>query len=240
MPCISVIMAMTDEIAGFEQSLEKNGYVSQGKMEYRRDECSVHIVRCGVGARGLKKMNRKLELLQQSDTVFIAGIGGAVNGLYRIGDLVIPSRVCLLSTRESLSVSEPLPDILDTLPDNLSQRLKPCLQLATSQHLVDKKLKREIDFADVVDMETYHVAAWLAEHEVRTPLCVRMISDTRNQLLPAEQSIIAYMRDPRGYILKNIVRHPFECLRVLKLMLNSKKAVHILGECMVQLVEYMF
>ncbi len=235
MPCISVIMAMSDEIAALEQSLEKNGYASQGKMEYRSDDRSIHIIRCGVGARRLNKMTSKVELLQQSDAVFVAGIGGAVNESYRIGDMVIAPRVCQLSTRESLAVAELLPEI----PDSISRRLKPCRQLATADHLVDTKSKCEIDFADVVDMETYHVAAWLKENNIQPPLCVRVISDTRNQPLPAEQSIITYMRDPRKYILKNMMRHPLECSRVLKLMLNSKKAVHILGECMVQLVEYM-
>ncbi|MDX9703824.1 MAG: hypothetical protein RBU23_12405 [Candidatus Auribacterota bacterium] len=237
MTTICVIMAMTEEISAFEQHLEKNGYSPQGNMEYRRDNLSIHIFRCGVGAGRLKKLAGKHDVLRGSSAIIIAGISGAINGNYGISDTIIPRHACLLDGKFSLDMNEQLIKVSEKAFADIRITVKPCYQVVTANRLVDRDAKRQIDFADAVDMETYHITAWLKEHDLPEPLCVRVISDTRNQRLPDEKSIVSYMRDPRGFIFKNTFAHPLECLKLLKLMLNSKKAVHILGEYMIRMID---
>lgn len=231
-------MAMSQEISRFEEELVRCGYAQDGPLRYVVDGREVVIMRSGVGGRKVSKLAGKADILSRSTAIIIAGISGAVNGLYRIGDTIVPQRVSLLETRDDIALHDRQTARIKELCALHSLPLKPCFQLGTADHLVTKQEKKRVGFVDAVDMETYHIVKFLKEKKLPDPIVVRTISDHRNQSLPSEKSLMEFMRFSKQFLLKNALFHPLECYRLLTLMHNSKKAVTVLAQRLVLILDF--
>ena len=237
---IAVVMAMAEEMSVLSQILEKNGFNKTRPHSYENAKLRVTIIRCGVKVSKMKLLEKKKDLLKQCDYVLIAGICGASCPDYRIGELVIPDYVCQADDRAKvLRNHKSAFDGFDLYAGIGRNPLRSCRMLGTSDHLAGQAEKAVLRAGgiDVVDMESYRIFEWMAQHKIAVS-CMRTISDTFTQRFAPEHMLIEFMRGRLKFLIKNFYRKPIICYRLINIYRTSNKAMRLLARYILQWLYY--
>ncbi len=192
---IGIVFALRDELEGLLRMLSETRtpvYLQEGAVRWRSGQLEVTAVVGGVGADNCVAGTTQL-LFQGAQEVICAGFAGGLDPTIQVGDIIVAERV---STRWDLA--EPIEcdfALSASLPEGGMfgyQVLRG--DLVTSDTAVrtaaEKKSAREMTGALATDMES-HAAARVCE-KARVPFaCIRCITDTAGQDLPAEVDELA-------------------------------------------------
>ena len=223
---ICVIAAMSSEINALEKSF--SGLEKTGPLCYKSGDNEIHLLKCGVLFRTPKRLQRKLDILRNSDLVILCGICGAVNKDLKVGNIVIPDKIVALDNTADYIQNEKNNSLLNFLKECKLKVINDGV-LATSDHFVSTSEKNRLSSVDIVDMESYNVLNWLCGLNIKV-MCIRCVSDSKSQTLPDEKCIVEYMADPRKFLVRNLFKSPIICYRLLKLFFLSDIALNSLGK----------
>jgi len=172
----------------------------------------------GIGRDRIRAALEKLLDTHQLTRVMLIGFGGGLDPALNVADIV--------RVRHVLHEGSP-PIELDTGSATL---------LTVDELAGSVKIKRELrdrSGADVVDMETYHVAAMLGERGVGLSV-IRAITDPADAALPS-QSTAWVKSDGRGDIaavMRYLATHPWQLPTLLRLQRVSKQSAQALAEAL--------
>lgn len=196
MPMLVVAGALTEEIAGLRKrmavdSVHKSGtaILYQGAIGGRK----IVLARTGMGKAAVENACAAVSARHKISTLINIGYaGGLVPGL-PVGHIVLGETVCLCRDAANMPSLQPSPAYtLDKALVSTAAGLPGnwCIRqggMVTAHSLVaDCQAKRtmgQVFGALSVDMESYWVARWASENQVRS-LFVRVISDTASDRLP--------------------------------------------------------
>jgi adenosylhomocysteine nucleosidase len=180
---VGVVMAMPIEAGYLLDRLERvrrynarSLTVTEGELEGRL----VAVVVSGVGRASARRGAEHLMAGHRPRVLVSAGFAGALNVDFKRNDLVVP-RAVLDGAGDSVAIDE-------TLVGTLPEAVKSGRLLLVDRVVTDPREKAELrgaHQADLIDMETYAVAA--AARERGAPfVSLRVISDDAQTELPAE------------------------------------------------------
>jgi len=238
---ITIITAMKEEAESVEKKLFRQGYTKKDGFYIITPGTKLYILRCGVLFSKRKQFEKKIDILRDSFIVILAGICGAINERFSRFDITIPDNTLHLNNlhRESV-INHPYLAKAKSFLEQSFSCYKPSSVIATSDHFVDTAEKRKLrsqQTADIVDMEFYNVHNWLINNGIES-ICIKCVSDVSTEILPSQEELIEYMREPRDYIVKNILFHPLRCFYLIRLAKNSLSASRRLADCITGLIEY--
>ena len=231
---IAVFAAMTSEVAGFGRRLAKRKGAQVGGYPIRWGEYAgkpVLLCRTGLGRRAEAAVRAVLDRYPASGGVLSAGVGGALNPEFRVGDLVVCESVRRTPSRD-----------LDPALVHSDQRLvrlayaraeEADLRVWLGQSLTvdrvvgdpaEKEALRRSWGLDVVEMESYWVG--LVAQERGLPfLAVRVISDVAGDAVPDIPGVMTPEGEVRlGKVIPHVLRHPASIPHLLRLALSSRRA----------------
>jgi hypothetical protein len=185
-------------------------------------EQPVLVVESGVG---MQRAERVLQWLPRRPSLVVsAGFSGALNELYRVGDVVLATDVCDLEGRR-------WPTTWPAGPSSLPRGRLLTVPRLISEPGEKRVLGRRYE-ADAADMETAAVARWCSERGVPFG-CVRAISDdVATALSPRLVSLLAVGRVAPWRVGAALVRSPRLVGELWRLARDTRLAAKRLREAM--------
>ncbi|MBN1113921.1 MAG: hypothetical protein JXA66_01135 [Oligoflexia bacterium] len=137
---------------------------------------NIHV--SGIGKKTASTLLKIIENKRTLTDILLAGFAGSLAEKFKIGDTFIVDKVYYKGN--CISIPEPSP------PANIAK----ASLFTVKKPVFDEKTRTTLSvFADLVDMESYHVAKICAEKNLRLSV-IRTVSDQ------CRKSIIKYFRDP--------------------------------------------
>lgn len=231
---IGIVFALRDEMEGLLRMLSETRtpvYLQGGAVRWRSGQLDVTAVVGGVGADNCVAGTSQL-LFQGAQEIVSAGFAGALDPTIRVGDVIVADRV---STRWDLA--EPIEcdfALSASIPEGGMFGYQVVRgDLVTSDAAVrtaaEKKSAWEMTGALAADMES-HAAARVCK-KARVPFaCIRCISDTAGQDLPAEVEELAVSSGLRRASIA--LQAPQRWPLFIRLRRQSKLAARNLGDAL--------
>ena len=180
----------------------------------------------GMGPRAASSVATRMIEPTRPRLVVIAGLAGALSGALQPGDLVIPERV------------------IDSVTGRIYERaasIKKTGRLVTVDRVVtrptDKASLRDRFEAAAADMESAAIAA-VCESQGIPWLCVRAISDSASQRLPARiDRLVDDEGTPLlGRAIGHAITHPMDIPALIRLGRQTRLATETLAESLPGLI----
>ena len=230
---IAVVLAMKSERYVLEKALLRAGFNHTGQWTYQSATAQVTIVSCGVGAKKTRILEKNRDTFNKCDAVFIAGLAGGINPLYRIGDCLVPEKISLLERNgDSFNQDNPL---FARVRKIKKIPFKNCAVLSTVNHLVRREEKETLAMVDAVDMESYRCMKWMTANAIPV-VCVRIIGDSRSDYIPHEEEILQCLHWSFGWMLKRLIRNPIQGCRLILFILRTRRALAACARYLVRII----
>ncbi len=197
------------------------------------------VILTGVGERRAEKSARKFLNAIRPSFVISSGWAGALNENFRVGDLLIPTRITRCADGVSL-----------VLDDRIIELIKPCLKELpihyphsglTVDRVFDKEqkvsIKKKYPYAGMVDMESCAVLNVLNSQGIPI-LILRSVSDSYHAKLPKIVTQFSYYRGKKKWLqLAALILNPLEAMRILRITFNCWKAERNHTQALLRLIK---
>jgi nucleoside phosphorylase len=184
-------------------------------------DCCVWVSLTGMG---IKSFDFKSALCLRSaglDAIISSGLSGALKRPYRVGQIVVPKRVGTLHDVTGLATDSALADLAERQGATLVDTL------LTSDRIIEtqKEKARLSQFADVVDMESFHIVHEFSL-EAAPVTVIRAISDAANEDLPIDFSkVVTHTGQLRAApLIKELVLQPTKIPHLIRFAKQSREA----------------
>ena len=184
-------------------------------------DCCVWVSLTGMG---IKRFDFKSALCLRStglDAIISSGLSGALKRSYRVGQIVVPKRVGTFSDAAGLATAATLADLAERQGATLVDTL------LTADRIIDTRGEkaRLSHFADVVDMESFHIVHEFSL-EAAPVTVIRAISDTADEDLPIDFSkVLTHTGRLRAaQLVKELVLHPTQIPHLIRFAKQSREA----------------
>lgn len=171
----------------------------------------IHII--GVGAARASLNTQRIIEHHRPPTIILAGYGGALRTGLKVGDVVIANRII---SSEPAAFARAPSLILPTDPSSLISGIVISSQSMVGEPTQKQSLHDQFG-ADVVDLESYAVAAVCDRLQVSWAV-IRVISDDVNtRISPHVQKVIRAGKASIIAVLKSMLLHPSSVVEFMRL-----------------------
>lgn len=184
-------------------------------------DCCVWVSLTGMG---IKTFDFKSALCLRGaglDAIISSGLSGALKRPYRVGQIVVPRRVGTLHDATGLTTDAGLADLAERQGATIVDTL------LTADRIIDshQEKARLSQFADAVDMESFHV---LHEFSLEAPpvVVIRAISDAADEDLPLDFSkVLSNTGQVKvASLIKELVLQPTKIPHLTRFAKQSREA----------------
>jgi adenosylhomocysteine nucleosidase len=211
------------EIRRFRKVRLNENHWSGGADVYETQvgDCCVWVSLTGMGIKSFDFKSATCLRSAGIDAIISSGLCGGLNTRHRVGQIVAPRRVATLQDAAGLSTAHALADLAER------QGATVIDTLLTADHIIDSQAEkaRLSQFADVVDMESFHILHEFSL-EAAPVIVIRAISDAANETLPLDFSKVL---TPAGQVkvaplMKELVSRPTRIPHLIQFAKQSRDA----------------
>jgi nucleoside phosphorylase len=184
-------------------------------------DCCVWVSLTGMG---IKSFDFKSALCLRSaglDAIISSGLSGALKRPYRVGQIVVPKRVGTLRDAKGLATDPALADLAERQGATLVDTLLTADRIIETQ----EEKARLSQFADVVDMESFHIVHEFSL-EAAPVTVIRAISDAATEDLPIDFSkVVTHTGQLRAApLIKELVLQATKITHLVRFAKQSREA----------------
>jgi nucleoside phosphorylase len=189
-------------------------------------DCCVWVSLTGMGIKSLDFKSATCLRSAGIDAIISSGLCGGLSTRYRVGQIIAPKRVGTLRDANRLATAAPLADLAERQGATVVETL------LTADHIIDSEAEkaRLSQFADVVDMESFHIVHEFSL-EAAPVTVIRAISDAANETLPLDFSkvLTASGQVKVAPMVKELVSRPTRIPHLIQFAKQSREAARNLA-----------
>ncbi len=216
------------DLRAFKKARINTGHWSGG-VEVREAEiggCTVWVLLTGIGIRTFDFALANCLKAAGVSLVLSSGLAGSLKPEYSPGEIVVPKKVGTLKDASGL--------ILSIGPMSFAERrgAKAIATLLTSDRIIGTQVEKNrlANFAEAVDMESFHVASAFKDEAVPVAI-IRAISDASEEDLPVDftKCLNSQGHVKPGAMIGELLERPARIPELIRLARQSRNAARKLS-----------
>lgn len=181
------------------------------------------VYKTGVGKANTRKAVSRLFQLYPVSSVIMLGTAGAMDKKLKAGDIFVANKIINVvdgDLKEEFSFNSGSLDTFSDLLKGKGHNFKKAALVTVDKPLLTKKQKEEFFakyHAKACDMESAVVAEIAGKNDIPF-YCLRVISDSLNQRIPAPEIFLHTEKGLKGFLKKIIVfiKNPLQLVRLVR------------------------